>query len=116
MHTKSFKAESTALTRLANATHSSPNVVQLLAKPLDRKGERVFLLPLAQSNLESLLLGDGDTSGFVASACRQFHSLGQALSAIHKETIVHGDSKPENILMFQSGDAQDSVLRKVPER
>jgi serine/threonine protein kinase len=92
------------LTRLANVTHPSPNIVHLLAEPLERLGERAFFLPLAQSNLESLLSGDEDTSWFTESAWRQIHPLAQALSAIHKNAIVHGDLKPENILVFRTSD------------
>jgi serine/threonine protein kinase len=71
---------------------------------LERKGELVFFLPFAQSNLESLLLGDEDASRFTTSAWWQIRPLTQGLSAIHEEFIVHGDLKPGNILVFRSGD------------
>ncbi|KAI0151295.1 kinase-like domain-containing protein [Pestalotiopsis sp. NC0098] len=105
-----FEAESMALTRLARLEHKSENVIQLIAEPFNRNGERAFFLPLADFNLEQLLLGkQGNTLSSFTPLWKQLDHLVDGLASIHQEKIFHGDLKPENILVHQ----EDGGMRLI---
>ncbi|KAI0448903.1 kinase-like domain-containing protein [Xylaria acuta] len=97
-----FQAESKALLRLAKTARPTANIIRLLTDPFESEHDLAFFLPLAHSNLESYLANDGGSDRLTSAIWQQFGSLAVALSTIHGENIVHGDLKPDNILVFKS--------------
>ncbi|KAI1751888.1 kinase-like domain-containing protein [Xylaria castorea] len=98
-----FQAESNALLRLAKTTDLTTSIIHLLTDPFESEHDLAFFLPLAHSNLESYLADNGISDRLTPVIWQQFSSLTVALSIIHGENIVHGDLKPDNILVFKSG-------------
>ncbi|HMX26565.1 MAG TPA: ECF-type sigma factor [Blastocatellia bacterium] len=94
---KQLKDETIALLRIRH-----PNIVQLLDAGKLADGRFYLVMEyITGESLRSAMSPEGMDFGHAASLLRQ---LGQALTAIHQQGIIHCDLKPENIMLQRSGD------------
>eukprot|EP00904_Undaria_pinnatifida_P000697 jgi/Undpi1/10628/HiC_scaffold_29.g13078.m1 len=94
-------AEISVLARLSGVPH--PNVISALAVN-DSQISKPILLPIAECDFGSVL-----TEG-IWTKRELFRQIGCGAEHIHNHGLVHGDIKPENVLMFR-GEGGDLVPR-----
>jgi serine/threonine protein kinase len=101
-----------ALTNPALRGH--PNIARLFAWSTESsrlQSPPALVMELAESNLATFLEGDAAqiSSSRKYSMC---HDIGAGLDAIHDCRLVHGDLKPENVLIFRH---KDRVVAKLAD-
>jgi serine/threonine protein kinase len=83
------------------AKPSTDNVVHLLTEPVQVSGYLAFVLPRAEEDLASFMSKELPGSVSASKLRSNFFCLANALSFIHGTSIIHGDLKPENVLVFK---------------
>jgi predicted Ser/Thr protein kinase len=105
---KKLKANSTsALNTLAREVRAAnavalPTVASILACGQEDDGSLYMVQNFVSGQSLRKLMGAAEEP---ATVLRHVHSISQTLGELHSQGIVHGDVKPENIIITDSGEA-----------